>query len=340
VNESTHLEAIRALDTDALHALPVMGLVGAVSAFALDCAWTQAELLVQAVLVHLLLLTAPIFHLAYLLGNGRAGFARSRSRARAKAYLITGASQGIGAALAVRLAKDPATCALYLVGRAEPRMGDVRRACASVASRPTLRIVVLEADVQDRAAMRRAILQANQDERDSGSGGLTAVVANAGVTQKTLDPSSSAGFAVAADILNINMMGTIHTVEPAVDIFAKRGHGQIVIISSVASFYAGVPAMTAYSSSKVAQRVFGECLRSRLSFAPVFEALTILKRLCVEMRVTATNYLRALTSHCRSPEFAECALLCRPIPLSAGQPHSRRMVWMFSRYAPGLCEPG
>jgi short chain dehydrogenase len=170
----------------------------------------------------------------------------------------------------VRLAKDPATRALYLVGRAAARMADTSRACAAVAASPALRVVLLEADVQDRTAMRRVVVEADQDERDAGGIGLTCLVANAGVTQQILDPTNAVGFSVATSILNTNMMGTMHTIEPMVDVFAKRGHGQIVIISSVSSFFSAVPVLTAYGSSKIAQRVFGECLRSALTPAHTF----------------------------------------------------------------------
>lgn len=105
-------------------------------------------------------------------------------------------------------------------------------------------------------SQRRCLLAADETERANGGRGLTSVIANAGI-----GTAPGTGLASSTPIVTTNFMGTLHTVTPIVPIFVERGCGQIVIMSSLASFYPGVPFMTAYGASKIAQRSYGESLR-------------------------------------------------------------------------------
>lgn len=156
--------------------------------------------------------------------------------------LITGASSGLGAALALAYARAGRT--LTLLGRDTQRLDAVaegvqeRGAAARVACVP----------VTDRAAMAAAI-----GEGDDAAP-LDLVVANAGI-------SSSDGANGAVDVLAVNVLGVWHTVEPALARMGSRGRGQLALMSSLAGFR-GIAGAGPYCASKAAVRVLAESLRA------------------------------------------------------------------------------
>ncbi len=165
--------------------------------------------------------------------------------------LITGASSGIGAALAREYAGPERT--LFLGGRNETRLTEVAADCTAQGAN----VKTAAVDVVDSEAIARWITGA--DEQAS----LDLVIANAGVSAGT----GTAGEPLdqAQRIMAINVDGVINTVHPALERFARRGQpghkGQIAIMSSLASFrgFAGAPA---YCASKAAVRNYGEGLRN------------------------------------------------------------------------------
>ncbi|WP_193182226.1 SDR family NAD(P)-dependent oxidoreductase [Nisaea sediminum] len=164
-----------------------------------------------------------------------------------KSILITGASSGIGAALAATYAAPGVT--LFLGGRDEARLAEVAETCAAKgASVHSCRI-----DVTDRAGMDRWI-----DEADTLAP-LDLVIANAGISLGTGDGGPEPAEQVRR-LYAVNVDGVMNTVLPALDRMRPRGSGQIAIMSSLAGFR-GFPGAPAYCGSKAAVRVFGEGLR-------------------------------------------------------------------------------
>jgi short-subunit dehydrogenase len=168
--------------------------------------------------------------------------------------LITGASSGVGAALA-RAYAAPGVL-LHLGGRNAERLAAVARDCTDrgASVRPAT------VDVAERPACERWIRQS-----DAGSP-LDLVVANAGVSAGT---AGGAGlFEETAEtvrrVFAVNVEGVLNTVLPAVDVMRGRGRGQIAIVSSLASFL-GSPGAGAYCATKAAERLFGEALRRELA---------------------------------------------------------------------------
>ncbi len=166
-----------------------------------------------------------------------------------RSILITGASSGLGAALARHYAA--AGSHLVLVGRNQDRLAavveDCRRAGGTVASRP--------ADVVDADAMAALIAAADQAMP------LDLVIANAGVSAGTLGgPESSEQ---VRRLFAINIDGVVNTVQPAAEAMRRRGRGQIALVSSLAAFR-GFPGAPAYCASKAAIKVWGEALRGSL----------------------------------------------------------------------------
>lgn len=164
--------------------------------------------------------------------------------------LITGASSGIGEALA--LAYAAAGVRLSLSGRDAARLNAVAERCRARGA--AAEAVVL--DVTDEGAMARWI-----DACDAAQP-LDLVIANAGVSAGLGARGESA--AATRHVFGVNLGGVVNTVLPALALFRARRSGQIAIISSLASFR-GVGGAPAYCASKAAVRVWGEGLRSALA---------------------------------------------------------------------------
>jgi short-subunit dehydrogenase len=173
--------------------------------------------------------------------------ARSRPP-RPHSILITGASSGIGAALAQRYA-GPGNH-LALGGRDPGRLAAIaaecRRAGADVREQPV--------DVTDRAAMAAWVAQVDR------AAPLDLVIANAGTAGRHLPPGPER----TRTIFAVNLDGVLNTVEPAETAMLARGRGHLALMSSIVSF-CGSPDAPAYSSSKAAVRLLGEALRARLA---------------------------------------------------------------------------
>lgn len=87
------------------------------------------------------------------------------------------------------------------------------------------------------------------------AGGLDILIANAGrsLGHKSRDPD----FLKIRDLIEVNLMGFVNTIEPGLKIFYQQGHGQVVAISSVAGLI-GLPGSTAYCGAKGAVRLMCE----------------------------------------------------------------------------------
>ncbi len=193
--------------------------------------------------------------------------------------LITGASSGIGEALA-RLYAAPGV-SLALTGRNADRLESVAQACCISGSETEMAVL----DVADSETMAAWIAA-----RDA-SRPLDMVIANAGVSAGTCGTPGGRHIydeteAQARRIFAVNLDGVLNTVLPVIPGMRARGHGQIALMSSLAGFR-GVPGATAYSASKAAVKSWGEALRP--SLAPDGIAVTVICPGFVESRITARN---------------------------------------------------
>lgn len=170
--------------------------------------------------------------------------------------LITGASSGIGAALAHELASRGAY--LWLCARRSERLealaSELERRWPG-ADRPRARVRAL--DVRDGAALRAFI-----EFADADSGGLDAIVANAGVGRA--EHAASLDWAAIEEVLAVNVVGAFATLHAGLRCFLARGRGTLCGISSLASL-GGYPTSGAYSASKAALAAFLETLRMDLA---------------------------------------------------------------------------
>ncbi len=169
-----------------------------------------------------------------------------------KHVLITGASSGIGRALALRYARDGAR--LSLLGRDVARLESVARACRDKGAD----VATLVVDVQNRAGMTRAVADA------LARAPLDIVFANAGVaTGRSTGDILEDPDAVRAT-LAINVIGVLNTVEPATPAMIERRSGVIAIVGSMAGVR-GLPFSPAYCASKAAVYSYAESMRGVLA---------------------------------------------------------------------------
>ena len=161
--------------------------------------------------------------------------------------VITGASSGIGEALALDYAVPGA--ALALTGRDAGRLEAVATACRAKGAT----VVAATIDVVDRAPLA-AWLQAFDDAHP-----VDLVIANAGISIDK-DNSSLDDFSIIRKTMDVNIGGVLNTVEPLLPRMMARGNGQVAVVSSLASFI-GLPYSASYNASKAAVRVWGESIR-------------------------------------------------------------------------------
>ncbi|KAF7598653.1 MAG: short-chain dehydrogenase [Candidatus Dactylopiibacterium carminicum] len=161
---------------------------------------------------------------------------------------MTGASSGIGAALARAYAADGAT--LGLLGRR-------REALQALADDLPGEHLVLVADVADANSLQQAAVEFNDR-----FGLPDIVIANAGVSSGTLSEERSDLLAFER-IVQINLLGMAATFQPFIRDMRRARHGQLVGISSVAGVR-GLPGAGAYSASKAAASRYLESLRVEL----------------------------------------------------------------------------
>ena len=167
--------------------------------------------------------------------------------------LVTGATSGIGEALALGFARRGAAH-LFICARDADRLARAAAACTAAGATVHARAL----DVADAAATRAWIEEADAEAP------LDLVVANAGIgTTDETEPNIRRMFA-------INVGGVLNTVFPAIDVFsdaaraAARRRRQIAIVSSLTGYH-GMPTCPSYSASKACVKAWGAGLRGSLA---------------------------------------------------------------------------
>jgi short-subunit dehydrogenase len=161
--------------------------------------------------------------------------------------VITGASSGIGEALALDYAAPGV--ALALTGRDGGRLDSVAAACRAKGAT----VVADTVDVVDREKL--AAWLTTFDEAHP----VDLLIANAGISIDK-DNSSLDDFSRIRKTFDVNVDGMLNTVEPLLSRLMARGRGQIAVVASLASFI-GLPYSASYNASKAAVRVWGESIR-------------------------------------------------------------------------------
>jgi short-subunit dehydrogenase len=161
--------------------------------------------------------------------------------------VLTGASSGIGEALALDYAAPGV--ALALTGRDAERLEAVASACRAKGAT----VVAGTIDVTDRERFLPWLTAFDAAHP------VDLVIANAGISIDK-DNSSLDDFSIIRKTLDVNINGVLNTVEPLLGPMIARKRGQIGIVSSLAGFI-GLPYSASYNASKAAVRVWGESIR-------------------------------------------------------------------------------
>jgi short-subunit dehydrogenase len=177
-----------------------------------------------------------------------------------KVFVITGASDGIGAEIARQLAAaHGANAALVLAARSDPKLREVAKQCE--AHDAITLAVVMDVASETRC---RSLIEQTLDR----FGRIDALINNAGMSAQALFSDVTAeDLHWYEDLMKVNLWGSVwctHAALPAL----KESKGHIVAVSSLAGLV-GVPGRTAYSATKFAMTGFFEALRTELKSAGV-----------------------------------------------------------------------
>jgi meso-butanediol dehydrogenase/(S,S)-butanediol dehydrogenase/diacetyl reductase len=163
------------------------------------------------------------------------------SKVTGKVAIITGAGQGIGEAIAFRLAKDG-----FAVACADMNLSNAEAVAAMVKERGG-KACAIGVDVADRQSVFTAVERAGDE-----LGGMDVVINNAGVAPiMTID---QVDFEVYRRTFDINVGGVLWGIQAATEAFKKFGHGGKILSACSQAGHVGNPALAVYCGTKFAVR--------------------------------------------------------------------------------------
>jgi short-subunit dehydrogenase len=242
---------------------------------------------------------------------------------------ITGASAGIGQAVALRLARDRQS--LALCARRRDRLDET----AAEARRLGSEVLAAPADVtkdDEMSAFANAVL--------ARFGRLDVMICNAGFGIyggiDTIEPSQM------RRLLDVNYMGTYYALRAALPVFRRQNSGHAIIVSSIVG-KRGVPYVGAYAATKFAQIGLAECLRAEVQGSPIHVTVVCPISTKTEFhdvmvresgRATRASGPRQSADHVAD---AIARAIDHPVPEVYPYRWSRGLV-VLNAIAPGLCD--
>ncbi len=197
---------------------------------------------------------------------------------RFKSIAITGASRGLGAAMAEEFASSGVS--LFLSARDMDKLNKVADLCRAKGA--NVHLTALDVRSKDQSAQ--------WIETINRIAPLDLVIANAGISAGTGGNESGVMSSESPDqvenIFAVNFHGALNTISPAIEAMSKRGKGHIAMTASLAGFR-GIAGAPAYCASKAALKTYGEGLRGQL--APAGIDVSVICPGFVETDMTAVN---------------------------------------------------
>jgi NADP-dependent 3-hydroxy acid dehydrogenase YdfG len=172
-------------------------------------------------------------------------------RLASRVVAVTGASSGIGRAVAEACAREGAAVAAFA------RRADRLEALAREIAAGDGRALAVAGDVTVEADVERLVA-----ETVAAFGRLDVMVCNAGIGfHGTLDETPATAM---RRLVDVNVLGTFYAARSALTVFRRQGRGHVIAVSSV-SGRRGVGGSSVYSATKAAQVAFIEALRTELA---------------------------------------------------------------------------
>jgi short-subunit dehydrogenase len=169
-----------------------------------------------------------------------------------RVIVITGASSGLGRAVALEYAAHGIT--LGLIGRDATRLEEVAARARGKGASVSLGTI----DVRDRIAMSDFLLAID------AATPIDCVIASAGVTMVTPEVGAVEDLTKSAELFDVNLNGVVNTIAPIAPLMRRRRAGQIVLFGSIAAF-APPPDSPSYAASKAALVAFALATRALYS---------------------------------------------------------------------------
>jgi short-subunit dehydrogenase len=169
-----------------------------------------------------------------------------------ESILITGATGGIGSALAEVYAGPGKT--LILHGRNAARLAEVAAACEGKGAR----VLTRELDLRDRAQLKAWLTETCARQP------VDLAIVNAGVNTNIGPDGAGERWDDVQALMEVNVLAALATVDAVLPSMRARGKGQIALISSLAAYF-GLPITPSYCASKAAIKAYGEGLRGWLA---------------------------------------------------------------------------
>lgn len=188
--------------------------------------------------------------------------------------VITGASSGIGEALALHYAASGAC--LGLTGRSQERLEKVAEACRVKGAMVDAVVI----DVTEKEGMAEWLC------RFDDAHPIDLLIANAGIGGGGGQEATVESLESAYRMFGVNIYGVCHSIDPVIPRMAARGAGQLALMASLAG-YRGLAGAPAYGASKGFVKLYGEGLRGAL--APAGIKVSVICPGFVVSRITDMN---------------------------------------------------
>lgn len=240
-----------------------------------------------------------------------------------KIILITGASSGLGAALAEAYAAPGIT--LLLCGRDKTRLEEVATQCMEIGASVHTGVF----DIANREATLAWVAAMDREHP------VDLVIANAGVSAGT--GGKNEALEQVEHLFAVNVSGVFYTLHPLLEAMEKRKKGQVAIMGSLAGFR-GLPSSPAYSASKAAVRVYGEALRGYYLKKGI--KVTVICPGYIKTPMTDVNSfpMPLLMTAAKAASYIKQKLSKAPARVSFPFPMFF-IVWLMSVLPPGLTDP-